>query len=161
MTKDYSSGIGLVEVIVSVAILAFSLIGIVGGFNFYLRAGIENTDEIRALYLAEEGIEAVKFLRDGSWDANVAALATGTPYQLAIVGTTWESTTTPVLIDNLFTRTFTLDDVFRRNSDDDIVASTSAEVKTLDPDAKEVAVRVSWADEEVETITYITNLFKQ
>lgn len=159
-TTRNNRGIGLVEVIVSVGIIALSLIGIVGAFNFYIKAGIENTDKIRAVYLLEEGVEAVRFLRDGGWSVNIAGLSTYSPYYLALVGGSWEATTTAALIDDTFDRIFILGDVYRRNSDDDIVASTSAEAKTLDADTKEVTVRVSWSDEEVEAITYITNLFE-
>ena len=113
MTKkiSHTSGVGLTEVIVAVAIISFSLIGIVGAFNFYIKASIENADKIRAVYLLEEGVEAVRLLRDGDWTSNISTLTTYTSYYLAIVGNTWEATTTSSLIDDTFDRTFTLRDI--------------------------------------------------
>ncbi|MCH7580625.1 MAG: hypothetical protein IIB22_10315, partial [Chloroflexi bacterium] len=47
----YDIGIVLVEVIVAVSIISFSLVGIIGAFNFYIKASIDNTDKIRETYL--------------------------------------------------------------------------------------------------------------
>lgn len=149
----------LVEVLIGIALIAFALITLTGAAVFFLKTGLTNTDNLTAAFLLEEGGEAAAMLRDSSW-SNFAALATGTPYYLFWNGTSWEATTTAVVIDSQFRRTLVLHDVFRRNSDKDIVASTSPDAKSHDPDAREVVVRV-WGDNtDVSLVTYLMNLFE-
>ncbi|MDP7648317.1 MAG: hypothetical protein QGI82_01305, partial [Candidatus Pacebacteria bacterium] len=80
-------------------------------------------------------------------------------YNLAFDGSNWEATTTSALIDNVFDRTITIVDVYRRDSDDDIIASTSPDSKTLDPNTVQVTASVSWDGDEVNATTYFTNIF--
>jgi len=80
-------------------------------------------------------------------------------YNLAFDGSNWEATTTSALIDNVFDRTITIVDVYRRDSDDDIIASTSPDSKTLDPNTVQVTASVSWDEDEVNATTYFTNIF--
>jgi len=137
-------GISLFEVIVAVSIISVILISVVSALQAFLRAGLSAPERVQAIMLAEEGLEAIRFLRDQDWDTNMAVLTDGTAYHLIFNGTSWEATTTPQIIAEVFTRIVSVEDVYRRDSDDDIVASTSPEVKTLDPGTKLVTVSVSW-----------------
>lgn len=151
----------MLEVLVGTAIISLALIGLVTAFNLYVRAGFANTPKVKAIYILEEGIEAVRFLRDNGWTSDIASLTTGTQYYLEFNGSIWQSTTIPETIDGIYQRTFRLDDAYRKISDSDIVASTSPDVKVIDPQAREVIVRVSWGDGNViEMTTYLTNLFE-
>jgi len=156
-----NQGIGLIEIIVGVSLITIALIGIVIAFTLYFRAARENTEKIQAAYLAEEGVEALLFLRGAGWSANIAPLATGTPYYLSF-NNGWSVGTTEVVFDEVWIRSFVLDDVFRRVVDDDIIASTSPDANYLDLDAKGVTVTVRNASStrETEVSTYLTNLFK-
>lgn len=155
-------GIGLIEIIVGIGVIAVALGGIIAAFTLYFRAGTGNTDTIEAAYLLEEGVEALRYLRGNSWSANIVPLSTSTAYFLVLSGGTWKATTSDMLIDNVFRRSVTLNDVFRREIDDDIIASTSPDTKYFDPDIKHVIISVENAStSDIMTAeTYLTNLFK-
>ncbi len=159
MKRNPQCGFSLVEVVIGTALITLALVGLAGAFSFYLKAGLKNNDTLKATLLAEEGVEAAVLLRDASWN-NFSSLATGTPYYLSWNGSIWVSTTTPVLIDGAFTRTMTLGDLYRRTSDQDIVATSSPDTKTLDADIKQVTVRVTAADIDTSLQTYLANIFK-
>lgn len=162
-TSWYKRGFSLVEVIIGTALILISLTGLVAGYSFYLKAGLKNTDALKAAFLLEEGAEAVTLLRDDGWSA-LSSLTAGVPYYLSWSGTKWTATSTATTTDALFMRTVTLDEVYRRNSDKDIVASSSPDAKTLDANTRKLTVRVSWGTapsvEERQAVTYLTNLFE-
>jgi len=156
-------GFGLIEIIIASAIISASLVALAGVSQLAFRVILENTREKRAGFLAEENLEVVRILRDLSWSSNVAPRASEVTYYPVFDSalSTWSlSSTPPGLIDGMFLQTLVFGDVYRRNSDDDIVASTSPDSKTLDLDTKLVTSRVLWEEgKEVELITYITNMF--
>ncbi len=151
-------GMGLLEVLVGLSIIAVAMAAIVGTYRSYLKAALSSTDSIKAAYLAEEGFEAVKFLRDSGWTSNIASLSAGTNYSLWWSGTTWKATTTPQYVDGIFWRYFTISPV-SRDANDDITTSGG----TDDPNTKRIDVTIAWpsgAATTTKTIsTYITNLF--
>ena len=162
----YSSaqrGFSLAEVIIGTALILLSLTGLVSGYSFYLKAGLKNTDALKAAFLLQEGAEAVTLLRDDGW-SGLSSLTSGVTYYLSWTGTKWTATSTATTTDTLFTRTITLDAVYRRTSDKDIVASSSPDAKTLDANTRKLTVRVSWgaasSTEERQAVTYLTNLFE-
>lgn len=160
----YKRGLGLMEIVVGTAIISMSLVGLVTAFNVFVRAGLSNTNKTQATYIMEEGIEALRYLRDGGWSSNISSLSKGTPYYFTFDGSNWGTTITKALIDNKFDRTVVLKDVYRRNSDDDIVDISSGDPKTLDPDTIQATVDVSWsgsgiASGNVNATLYLTNFF--
>ena len=132
--------------------------GIVAAFTTALRSVIGSTTRVQAAYLQEEGMDAVRILRDDSWTNNIASQTPGVAFYLTFDGTTWKSTTTNTFIDTVFMRTATLDSVYR-NGSQDIVSSGG----NLDANTRKVTVSVSWADRGATTTqtlaTYLTNLF--
>jgi hypothetical protein len=160
----YSRGLGLVEIVVGTAIISLSLVGLVTAFNVFMRTGLSNTNKIQATYIMEEGLEAIRYLRDGGYSSNISTLTSGVPYYLLFDGSDWSTTTTETLIDNKFERTVTIADVYRRDSDDDIVASTSPDSNTLDTNTIQATIEVSWEGSgsvlsEVSAVEYLTNFF--
>lgn len=153
------AGISLVEVVIGTALILLSLVGLTGAYSFYLKAGLKNTDTLKAAFLLQEGVEAVTLLRDDAW-SNLSPLTPGVSYYLSWNGTTWVATTAEALIDGAFRRTVILDDVYRRDSDKDIVASTSPDSKAIDPNTKQVTVRVTAGGVDQPLSTYLTNLFE-
>jgi type II secretory pathway pseudopilin PulG len=157
-------GMGLVEVVVAVAILGTALGSIIITYSYYITAALQNTEVIKATYLAEEGMEAIRILRDDDWDANIAPLSMGTDLYLTYATTTktWSVTTSPAnnYVDGKYMRTVRMDRV-SRNSSQDIVASGG----TVDADIKYVEVTVAWQEGEATTTrslaAYITNLFNE
>ncbi len=159
----FHRGISLVEVVIGTALILLALTGMVSAYSFYLKAGLKNTDHLKSVFLLQEGVEAVTLLRDDTW-SNLSSLATGTPYYLSWNGTKWVGTTTATLIDTVFTRTVTLDSVYRKTAGQDIVASSSPDAKALDANARKLTVKVSWgtagAMQSKQVVTFLTNLFE-
>ncbi|OIO33078.1 MAG: hypothetical protein COZ49_03605 [Candidatus Yonathbacteria bacterium CG_4_10_14_3_um_filter_47_65] len=149
-------GFGLIEVVIATAILASVLLGVSFFFQTALRMSRNTTHLVQANFLSEEGIEAVKLMRDDSWD-NIANLAAGIDYYLDFDGVNFATTTTDTYIDGMFDRSFTVSDV-RRDGNNDI-----ATVGVIDPNTKKIALTVAWNSgygTSTRTIeTYITNLF--
>ena len=158
-TSTISAGISLVEVVIGTSLILLALTGLITAYAFYFRAGLRNTPELQATFLLQEGVEAVTLLRDEAWN-NLSALQSETPYFLSWNGTKWVVTGAETLIDDAFRRTITLSQVYRRNSDKDIVASTSPDAKTIDPDAKQLTIRVTAPGIDRSLSTYLTNLFE-
>ncbi|MDO8565088.1 MAG: hypothetical protein Q7R67_00445 [bacterium] len=136
MTK----GLTLVEVMIASTIILGAVVTLLGVYGLYFKTALSNAELVQAAYLAEAGIEEIRFLRDQSWSTNIASLTSTT---------TW--------IDN-FQRTVNLSPVYR-DASDDIVSSGG----TLDSNTKLVTSSVSWQASGATTTrnisTYITNLY--
>ncbi|OGZ96034.1 MAG: hypothetical protein A3I44_00050 [Candidatus Sungbacteria bacterium RIFCSPLOWO2_02_FULL_51_17] len=153
-----SRGSGIIEVIVGVAIISIALWGL-GTIAAYSHEVVQISGErVRATFLASEGVEAVKNMRDIGWGGQIGTLTASTNYYLAFDAAQerWRSTTTASTIDG-FTRTFALYTVYR-DANSDIVGTG-----TLDSGTKRVVVQVSWSrrgNTYQESIsTYISDLF--
>ncbi len=157
--NGYQRGLSLVEVVVGTALILLSLVALTGAYSFYLKAGLASTDKLKAAFLLQEGVEAVTALRDDAW-ANLSSLAPGTWQYLHWNGAKWVATSTATTTDGVFARAFRLDEVYRRNADRDIVASTSPDAKAVDSNARLLTVRVTAPGREETLTTYLTNLFE-
>lgn len=153
-------GLTLVEVVIASGIITAFLTTLITVHNTYLRSSFSNLDSVKAAYLAEEGIEAVKGIRDVSWGTNINPLIDGTTYYLLFSTTTnaWTITTIPSFIDSKFSRELFFSGV-NRDTSNDITTSGG----NYDHNTRKVTVSVSWADRGATTTrsmdTYITNLF--
>lgn len=152
-----SLGFSLVEVLVMVFIATFSVFVVWKVYILYIKISISNPSIFRASFLAEEGIEAVKYIRDESWSSNIGSLSLGTSYTLTFNGLAWGVTTTPLFIENIFDRRISFSDVYRDAS------GNIAESGSLDANTKQVVVTVSWLKDTSTTTrqitTYVTNIF--
>lgn len=126
----------------------------------YLSGATENLKSAKGAYLAQEGIEAVKIIRDTNW-STISTLSDNTNYYLyfdtaSSTNNTWKATSTISFIDSIFLRTFKLNAVYR---DSDGRIQTSG---TLDTNTKKISVSVSWQSKNSTTTktlsTYITNI---
>lgn len=154
--KNSRTGFGLIEIVVAVAIISISFFALAGVSQIALRVVHKSTEETRANFLLEEGIEIVRLLRDETWTGNIDSLSVSTVYY-PVYNTglnEWQlSTTNPGAIDGIFTRTISFANVYRRDSDDDIVDPASPDPKTVDGGTREVTITVSWGSTEVVSIT--------
>ena len=152
-------GFTLVEVVVATSMITIALVSIALYYKKVLDVSEDTTRRIQSGFLLEEGLEATKLLRDEGWNANIGSLSTMTNYYLTWSGTFWRTTTVPLKVENVFTRTVKFSDV-RRDGVDSI-----ADTGTLDSGTKKVTVSVTWlvrggngmATDTAET--YLTNLF--
>ncbi|OHA84333.1 MAG: hypothetical protein A2937_01175 [Candidatus Yonathbacteria bacterium RIFCSPLOWO2_01_FULL_47_33b] len=151
-------GFGILEMVIASAILSVSLLGISSFYQDALRVSRTTTSFVQANYLLEEGVEAVKLMRDKSWSGSIAGLTPGASYRLAYTSGSWATTTTMTLIDGVFDRTFVLENV-NRDGNDDITTSGG----TLDAGTKKLTVSVAWGGQSGTTTksitTYIANIF--
>lgn len=150
-------GASLVEVIVATAIILLILTSLYAAHIFYLRTVLSNLNKVKASFLLEEGIEAVKLIRDQSW-TNISNIPENIDRHLYWSGTMWQATTTNIFVDGIFERKFTIAGV-NRDGNDDIAQSGSS-----DDGTKKVTVTVSWAAGAATTSksmsTYITNFLE-
>jgi hypothetical protein len=154
-----TSGVSLIEAIIGLGILVAVLVGLVAAFQIFFKASLINTEKIQSSFLLEEGVEIVRFLRDTSWGAHIGSASVNTPYYPTFSGGAWSLSTLSTTTLS-FSRQVVFHDVFRKDSDSTIIASTSPNAKTLDPNTKLVTITViSPRGNEMELLTYMTNLF--
>lgn len=158
LNKNSNSGLTLVEVLIATSMILVFLLAFSGVHNLYLKTAFSNGEVVKATELAEESLEVVRFLRDSSWNTNIAPLSLDTDYYLVFEGGGWQVTTTKTPIDTIFERVVTLSAVYR-----DVSADIISGGGTLDPDTLMVVSSVSWSRGGVATTksisTYLTNLF--
>lgn len=139
-----SYGFALVEIMICCAILSAVTIALLS----YAQKGLELSNlslrQTQAIYLLEEGAEAIKTFRDESW-TNISSLNLATTYYFAYDTSSgvWSLSQTPSTVNGIFTRTVVISAV-NRDSNDDIVESGG----TLDTGSKKVTITVTWLDTE-------------
>lgn len=151
-------GITAIETIVGVTLIAVVLLFTINAVTQFLSFGRQQVDRTQALYLAEQTLESVRFVRDSGW-SNISGLSNGTTYYVAIGTSTIRATTTPQTLNGL-TPYFKLSSVYRTNADNDIVASTSGVSKSVDANTRLVEATVAYGTSS-STVTlseYLTNL---
>jgi len=144
-------GFGFIEVVVGVGISTVILTGILLSFQSYLKRAVSLPERVAANFLAEEGLEALRFIRDENW-ATFAALSGGTRY-LAFVGGTWTITETPEYINGAL-RSFTISDV-SRNAEDDIITSGGVN----DSGTKKAEMAVAFVERGATTTLTLSTYF--
>jgi hypothetical protein len=148
----------MVEAVVAISILAVVLATLGSITSKILSSSLDNTAKIQAAYLAEEGLEVMRLLRDESWSTNIASHSSGVDFYIHHDGIAWSATSTNILIGDLFERRIVLSDV-RRDSSQRIVESGG----NIDPNIKKVTVTLAWNSRGATTTrslsTYLTNVF--
>ena len=156
------AGFGLLEIVIASAVVGASIFSLSAAAVLSGRLQSQSADKIRANFLAEEGIEAMRFLRDKSWNTNLANLSQGTNYYVNFSTTTSEwsvgQSIEPYIVA-LFERKVSVEKVYR-DLNDNIVISGGAE----DVDSKKITVIVSWAERggatsTVSLSTYLSDIF--
>ena len=149
-------GLGMIEIIVVIALIAASFVAILQ-LSFLERRSQDLAREDTAAYmLARETLEATRVIRDEDW-ANITSLNFDTPYYPILSSGVWEfSATNPGNINVIYTRWVEVSEVFRDGSDN--IAPTG----TSDIDTVLATSRVSWitaggATRTIELEIYLTN----
>jgi Tfp pilus assembly protein PilV len=157
LPKEKKRGVAMVEILITSAIILLTVLTLLGTHALYLRSALSNTNSLKATYLAQEGLEAARFLRDVSWENQIEGRALGTNYYAELVSSAWALSSTASNIEN-FSRTLVFNQV-ERDANGDIVASLG----TVDPNTKLVTSTVSWtqngSQKSVSLSTYLTNLY--
>jgi Tfp pilus assembly protein PilV len=152
-----NTGLTMVEVVIASSLILVAVVVLTAVHNLYLKSALSNGNSLKAAYLAEEGIEAMRYLRDDSWNANIAPLSAADSYGVSLSGSAWSTGASNKWVDG-FERVVTVGNV-NRDANGDISSSGGA----LDPDTRLVTVAVSWPLSGATTTrsisTYMTNLW--
>lgn len=133
-------GITAVEILIAVSIAAVVLVTASYSIFNFVNSAREVAEKTQALYLAEDGLELTRYVRDNAW-TNISTLSLNTPYYLDATSSYVHITTSPETVGN-FSRSIAFQNVYR-NSTDDIVASTTSG-SVADDKSKYVTVTVTW-----------------
>lgn len=76
-SKTIKKGFSLIEVLISITILSISLISITQLITTTIQANQLNTARLQAYYLAEQGIELTRHVRDSNWLQNIGFNSAG------------------------------------------------------------------------------------
>lgn len=149
----------MLEIVVAIGSVAIIVVSMAELSQILLRASKITSRKNEAVFLVQEGAEAMRFLRDKSWQNNIAAKSTSTQYFLIFQSNQYGLTSTePALINNIFNRTIRFTDV-KRNANWDI-ASTGG---TADTSTKKITIDASWKNGNATTTErlelLLTNLF--
>lgn len=147
-----SRGITIVEALVGLSILAVVLVFIVQTQTIFFASSGRALDVTQATYLAEEGQEFVRYLRDEDW-AQLSGLANDTDHYFDVDAANISITTTPEVVNDTFTRSFSLSSL-ERDVNDDFVESGG----TSDGGGRVVTVTISWEGESISLTSLVTNI---
>lgn len=151
-------GISLIEVIIACTIISLCTVSTAVVYGNLVSLSTQNTAKVQAAFLLDEGVEAIKSMRDDTW-ANIASTTPGATNYFLWTTDRWKATTTFSSIDNTFIRTFTVSSVYR-----DVNFNISTSTGTNDVGTKKVDIDVSWWDTKGtstrSTSMYVFNLYE-
>ena len=146
----------MIEVMIVAFVIAGSLLVALAVSNRSMAVARQAAQSTQASFLLEEGVEAVRIMRDNDWD-NIDALDSGTDYYMDYVSGDWTLIESPVAVGP-FTRVLDFEDVYRDASSGDIDPSGA-----LDTTTRLVNIEVSWqngSSSVSETLSfYISDIF--
>lgn len=150
-------GITIIETLFAAALVATFMGVLSAALILYFQTSITVPKYTAAVFLADEGIEAVRTIRNEGWDSEIEVLNNDVFYHLYFSDGRWNATTTEQAIDETFTRTFVLREVERD------VGGRITETGTVNNDTRLVEVAVEWdgliGKSDVEISAYIVNIF--
>lgn len=158
MRTSPQQGISLIEVLVAVSILSVALVFINYTITLFVSARTELLADAKTLYLAEEGYELVRALRDDNW-STIDGLSLDTDYALSVSTTTLGLGSVPELIDDEYRRRFEVRALYRDSGDDDVTASTTPGA-VVDANGRELIVTVGGPTGTTSVRAILTNLFE-
>jgi type II secretory pathway pseudopilin PulG len=139
--KGSQKGITSIEIVIGVSIAALVLIFTTNTIVLFVNANRTVSEKTKALYLIEDGLELVRYLRDGSW-STLSSLSANTTYYVSVAPTSIGITTVPQVVDG-YTRSFRISNVYRNSTTDDIVASTTGG-SVADTSSKYITMTTAW-----------------
>lgn len=161
-TLSNADGFSLIELIAAIAAIGIMALSIAQFSQVFLRASRLVSDRTQAAFLLQEGIEAVRHLRDDSWANNIAKLVSSTTYFLAFTSSTPAYALTdasPPLHLGKFRRAVVVADV-QRDAHDDIVTSGGTTDASMRKFTMELAWRSGGATTTEQVEFYLSNLFE-
>lgn len=134
--KKEPSGFSLVEILLAVSVFALIVSAFVGGLIFGKQSTAQAGMRSRAVLLAEEGLEAVRNIRDQNF-----AILTDGAHGLVVSGNQWE---------------------LSGSSDTSDIFTRSVTISTVDANRKQVTSEVTWSQSPqrtgmVSAVSYLSN----
>jgi hypothetical protein len=99
--KVNNAGILLVEIILAIAVFSAITLIVLSAFIYGQQSTSIAGDNLRASEITNQTIEAVQSISQGSFN-NLASYSNGTTYYLTTVAKQWSLTTTPTLINSIY-----------------------------------------------------------
>lgn len=148
MTPSLKRGISIVEIVIASAIIAISVVGIIGAIQVYLKVVYQNTRETQAVLLLDETAEALQYMRDDSFSTHFDSITPGNTYTIFWNASGYELSTSTVMLPYEMTRTVVFLEV-ERDANDQISSSGS-----VDDDTLKAAITIAWPyKEDLKSIT--------
>ncbi len=156
MISLHTKGSVIIEVVVVSAIISMVSLAFLGTLSTLSRFHQKDMLAIKGGLLAEEGLEAVRYIKGSGW-SNLSTVPLNTARYFELATSSWGVTTTPEIVDGIFYRFFKLSAVSRDVNDD--IVSTGG---TVDVNTFLVESNVSWnwrgSTSTSQYKTYVTNI---
>ncbi len=133
--RKKQSGFSLIELLVAISFISVVVILTVNFTTYNKKVYQLNEEHTKAMFFAMEGLEAAKLV---AWSDLLAG-----DHHLSLVDDLWTLETGSELLDNVFTRTLTVSDVYRDSSENNNVYGDIGGAY-LDPNTKKVTVTIDW-----------------
>lgn len=146
-----NNGFGILEIIITIFILSMAIFSISQLAIYAMQKVQEGENTAKALFLAKEGIEAVRTIKDKNWTNNIATLTFGADYHSTISLNTW-TLASGEEITNQFTRKIVIDNVSRDPITKDIEQTYNA--TNNDSNTKKITSAVLWGTTSTQDISY-------
>lgn len=168
--NKFKKGFTIVEVIIACSIITITVLSLMSVASKGIELSGRSLRQTQSNTLLEEGVEAVKTIRDNNW-STISALSLDTPYYLFynINTNTWalfNSSDTPTSsiptypIDGIFSRQVVFQGV-SRDSEDNIQEVTNP--SDIDDGIKKVTVTVTWTSSgnlvSKDIVFYLADIF--
>ena len=129
--KQNKSGFGLVEIIVSIAIVTLVGTFASSAWTQYIKVNTKSNDLSRSAIITSEVSEALVMWRDTSWSSRINPLILNTPYYISWNGSTYATSTTAVSFQGNYSAFFTLSQVRRDGSSNVVSSGGTVDTNTL------------------------------
>ncbi len=146
----------MVEVVVVSAIISVVSLAFLGTLATLSRFHQKDMLSIKGGLLAEEGLEALRFVKGAGW-SNLANLPLDTDRYFELAASSWSVTSTPEIIDGIFYRMFRLSAVYRDGNDDIVSIGGTVDTNTFFAQSS-VSWRWKGATSTTSYKTYVTNI---
>ncbi|HBK34534.1 MAG: hypothetical protein UU08_C0006G0019 [Candidatus Uhrbacteria bacterium GW2011_GWE2_40_58] len=151
--QNMNRGQSLVEVILVVALFAVIAVSVITVLLSSIQMTKQGVEYVAAAGYIKEGIEAVRSIRDRDW----AEVTNGT-HGLTTTSGYYEFLGTANTIDTVYTRTITIEDVYRMGSLNGDIAPSGV----LDANTKKVTINVTWdtledKTQNIDSVFYVMN----
>ena len=153
------AGFSLLEIIIVLGFLGIVAVALVQLNLMFTRSVASGSYNVRANALAAETAEALRFIKEDQWN-DLGNLTSDTVYYLSFstAPAKWNVVSSdPGKIDNIFTRSFLVKEVYRDAVTGKIVSAGGS----LDADTLLVEVNVDWnekgKDKNIKLQTYLAN----